>query len=70
MKTKYNILTSISPIIFQKWRAISGVFVKADKVLNNAAFKSREIRQDNKPKKAPVICHWGCSKKPIRDTSS
>jgi hypothetical protein len=57
-------------MIFQKCIAISDVFVNADKVLNNAAFKSREIRHDNKPKKAPVICHCGCSKKPIRETSS
>jgi hypothetical protein len=68
-KTKIFV-TSTSPIIFQKCIAISGVFVNADNVLNNAAFKSREIRHDNKPKNAPVICHCGCSKNPIRDTSS
>jgi hypothetical protein len=64
------LLTSISPIIFQKCMAISGVLVNADRVLSNAAFKSRDIRHDNNPKKAPVICHCGCSKNPIRETSS
>ena len=63
-KKKMFFFTSISPIIFQKCIAISDVFVNADKVLNNAAFKSSEIRHDNKPKKAPVICHCGRSKNP------
>ena len=50
--------------------AISAVLVNVDNVLSNAAFKSNEIRHDNSPKKAPVICHCGCSKNPIRETSS